>query len=332
MNEERRSDGTDDRDLAALLAAAGARLKPAPRAAAEVRAAVEAEWRSTVAARRTRRRFTTWAAAAGVAVAAVAVWIASPWVGPAPVSVASVARVVGDVQRNEGDGRWTPLAISDAIRAGTRVRSGSDGRAAITVASGVELRLDTLTTIAFTDPAHATLDEGAVYVDSGVDRGARSPDFMLETPSGSIRHLGTQYAARIADGALRVGIREGRVEIDRRADRILGEAGEVLVLADDRVTRSPLPPSAAEWDWVATVTPPFLLEGRSVEAFLAWAARETGRTVVYASPEVATRAREIVLRGTVEGLTPDEALAAVLATTSLQSSVENERIRVDVVP
>ncbi len=74
----------------------------------------------------------------------------------------------------------------------------------------------------------------------------------------------------------------------------------------------------AEWNWLATITPPFTLEGRSVEDFLEWAARETGRSVVFASPDAAERARAVTLSGTVEGLTPDEAVAAVLSTTSLR--------------
>jgi hypothetical protein len=37
----------------------------------------------------------------------------------------------------------------------------------------------------------------------------------------------------------------------------------------------------------------------------------------------------VVLRGTVEGLTPDEAVVAVLSTTSLRPVVEAEHIRID---
>lgn len=326
MNEESRLDGTDDRDLAALLAAAGPLPRPSPQAMAEARAAVEAEWRAAVAARRNRQRTTTWAAAAGIAVAAVAVWIARPWVQPTHELVGSVERIVGDVEQDRGRGRWTALAATDAVAAGTRLRTGSDGRAALQLGNGIELRLDSRTVIAFEEPGRATLAEGAVYVDAGAEPGAAAPDFLLETPAGSVRHLGTQYEARIVDGALKVGIREGRVEIGRGGDKLLGEAGEQLVLEGGRLTRSSLAATADDWDWVATVTPPFSIEGRSVDAFLGWAGRETGRVVVYAAPEVEQRAREVSLRGTVEGLTPDEAVVAVLSTTSLQPSLENERI------
>lgn len=329
MNEELRSDTRDDRDLAALLAATGARVRPSAGAMAEVRSAVEAEWRSTVAARRNRQRTTVWAAAAGIAVAAVAVWIARPWVQPGGEIVASVARVVGEVQQDSGDGDWTPLEATDSVAAGARLRTGPEGRAAVRLQSGVELRLDSGTVVAFEDPGHARLAAGALYVDSGAQPGAASSDFALETPAGSVRHLGTQYEARLQGGALRVGIREGRVEIGGPGGRLQGAAGEQLVLEDGRVTRSPLATTADAWGWVAAVTPPFSIEGRSVDAFLAWVARETGRTVAYASPDAAQRARQVVLSGSVEGLAPDEAVVAVLSTTSLRSSIQGERIRVD---
>jgi hypothetical protein len=50
---------------------------------------------------------------------------------------------------------------------------------------------------------------------------------------------------------------------------------------------------------------------------------------VYASPEAARQARGVVLSGTVEGLTPDDAVVAVLSTTSLRPIVEAEHIRID---
>ena len=329
MNQEARSNSEKDGELAALLAAAGPRTRPSPEAMAEVRTAVEAEWRATVAARRSRRRTVTWAAAAGVAVAAFAVWIARPLMQPGHEVVASVGRVVGEVQQDTGDGRWTALAAADSVQSGARLRTGSAGRAALRLTGGIELRLDSGSVLAFEGHDVARLAEGTVYVDSHAEPGAASPEFELETASGRVRHLGTQYQAQIVDGTLRVGVREGRIEIDGRAGRVMGHAGEQLVLRDGQVARSRLAPTAADWDWVSSVTPPFSLEGRSVDEFLSWAARESGRTVVYATPESARRAREIALSGTVEGLTPGEAVAAVLSTTSLQPSVEAERIYVD---
>ena len=328
MNEESQLDTLDDTDVAALLRTVGPRPSASAQAMAEARAAVAAEWRATVAARQRRRQFAGWATAASVAMAAVAVWVVRPLLQTEPQTVASLARVVGSVEQNRGDGRWTPLAASDSIGTGAQLRTGTDGRAALHLNSGIQLRLDSRTLVALDDSGHATLSKGAVYVDSGGAPGTPSPDFELETPAGKVHHLGTQYEARLEDASLHVGVREGRVRVSSAAGDVLGDAGERVTVTGDRVSRSPLPRTAAAWNWVGSITPPHSIEGRSVEFFLVWAARETGRTIVYTSPDVARQARSVTLSGTVEGLTPDEAVTAVLSTTSLQPELGVEHIRI----
>jgi hypothetical protein len=168
-----------------------------------------------------------------------------------------------------------------------------------------------------------------VYVDSGPGAGAPAADFVLATPIGSVRHLGTQYEARLTDGELQVGVREGRVEIGTPRGPVLGSAGELLTISDASASRSRLAPSASQWKWVNEVTPPFSIEGRSVDEFLTWAGRETGRSIVYSSPAAKRQASSVTLRGTVEGLAPDLAVSAVLATTSLRPVVGDEQITIE---
>jgi hypothetical protein len=329
MHDEQARTGQDDGDLARLLTVTGPRHQPSAIAAAEVRAAVEAEWKRSVAARRKRRQYMNWAAAAGVAIAAVAIWMARPLYLPGSEPVASLVRVIGDVQMDAGDGHWIQLASGNVVAAGAVIRTGRDGLAAMDIENGAELRLDSGTRLAFNDASEASLSQGAVYVDSGQRAGAPAEDFLLDTPLGSVRHLGTQYEARVADSELRVGIREGRVEISASRGTVLGGAGEMLTISDGGTTRSRIAPTASEWNWVNEVTPPFSVEGRSVDEFLAWAGRETGRNVVYASPAAERQARSVTLRGTVEGLAPDQAVTAVLATTSLQPVVGDEQIMIE---
>jgi ferric-dicitrate binding protein FerR (iron transport regulator) len=193
----------------------------------------------------------------------------------------------------------------------------------------VALRLDADTELTLARLDRAALERGAVYVDSGDAGGGRSADLELATPAGSIAHLGTQYQARVLDGSLAVGVREGRIRVTSPAGDAFADAGERLVIEDGALTREPLARTDADWQWIADVTPPFTLEGRTVEELLVWAARETGRTVVYASPEAARRAQAVRLSGTVEGLAPDEAVAAALSTTSLRPAIAAEHIRVE---
>lgn len=329
MNESSRPDVPDDMDVAALLRAAGARPAATTQAMAEVHAAVEAEWRATIAARRRRRLVTGWAAAASVTVAALGVWLVRPLLQDEPQVVASLTRAIGSVEQNVGDGRWTPVTMPASLSSGVQLRTARDGRAALQLGNGVELRLDARTLVAFEDAGRARLSQGAVYVDSGSPPGTPGAGFVLDTPAGAVAHLGTQYEARILDGSVRIGVREGRVRLSHASGDLVGAAGESFTVRGNEVIRAPLAPTAPEWNWLADVTPPFSIEGRSVEDFLVWAARQTGRTIVYASPAAAQQARRVMLSGTVEDLTPDEAVQAVLSTTSLAPDIGSERIRVE---
>jgi ferric-dicitrate binding protein FerR (iron transport regulator) len=335
-DREQTLDPQDEATVAALLRAAGPRLMPSAEATAAARAAVEAEWRDAVRPRALRRapasRYATWAAAAGVTVAALALWLVRSGVEAPGTTVASIVRLEGGLQASRGDGRWTTLAASDTIGSDTELRTAPGGRAALRLASGVELRLDAATRIALESAGRARLEQGAVYVDSGSQPGPPSTDLLLETPVGRVRHLGTQYLARVEGARLTVGVREGRVAIEAPSVTATGGAGEQLAIADHRLERTPLSPTAADWQWIGAVTPPLRLDGRTVEEFLVWAARETGRSIVYASPEAGRQARSVTLSGTVEGLAPDAAVAAVLSTTSLRPQIGTAHIRIDVQP
>ena len=106
-----------------------------------------------------------------------------------------------------------------------------------------------------------------------------------------------------------------------------GDAGEQFTIAaDGAVQRMPSERYGETWDWIATTTPAIDIEGRPLVDFLAWAGRELGREVVFESPQLRREAAAIVVHGSVAGLTPQQALDAVLATTSVRGSLDQGRI------
>jgi ferric-dicitrate binding protein FerR (iron transport regulator) len=325
----------DDADLAALLRAVGPRIEPPLDATADVRAAVAAEWRATVAARQApsvrqhRPRQRTWLAlAASVAAVAIAVGIALPRLQSAGEPVASVARVDGSVEFRHGQGSWQPLASGTSIVAGDDIRTTPGARLALRRADGLEVRLDHATQLAFESIDRASLAQGSVYVDAGAT--ARGDSFALTTPYGDVRHLGTQYLASLAPGALQVAVREGSVAVDRGHAPVVARAGEALaVRSDGSVERSQIDVHGEAWRWAAGIAPEFAIEGRSLDEFLAWVGRETGRQVVYTSAEAAREAEQTVLRGSIGGLAPEAAVAAVFAgEPGLRHEIAPGQIRV----
>ena len=323
----------EDADLVALLQSVGPRPTPPADFAAEVRAAVAAEWRATVAARQPQRRFTQpWLAiAASVAVLAVAVGVALPRWKAAGGPVAVVARVTGAAEiRHATDGTWQPLTATSSVAAADEIRTSGSGRVALRRPDGLEVRLDTGTQLAFAGNERARLATGGVYVDAGTP-GSGSGAFVVGTPYGDVRHVGTQYVASVHDGALQVAVREGSIAIDRGHEPVVARAGESLAVREDgSVARSQVDSHGQAWHWVAEVAPEFAIEGRSLDEFLAWAGRETGRKIVYTSADAAREAEQTMLKGSTTGLAPEAAVAAVFASQpALRHVIAVGQIRIE---
>jgi hypothetical protein len=83
------------------------------------------------------------------------------------------------------------------------------------------------------------------------------------------------------------------------------------------------------WDWVADLAPTLDLTNISLLDFLKWAARETGRDLQFENDESRMFAMRTDVHGSVNGLTPDEALVSILATTTVRYKIENDRIIIE---
>jgi ferric-dicitrate binding protein FerR (iron transport regulator) len=324
----------EEQALEGLLREMAPVAEPAPEVRERIRAVVAAEWRTAVAPVRAApvRRWQRPAlgVAAGLAAAAVALAVyqsGSP--EPAPV-VARLSRQSGEVEAGAAEG-WLPVSAGQALTAGQKLVTGRGGRAALALPRGVTLRLDTDTRITLAGIDRVIVERGAVYLDSG-QRPAPGPGVQIDSAFGSTRHLGTQYEVRVNAEQMVVSVREGLVAVDgsgaaRSGPRTVARAGEQLaVQGSGAIARSTVDKRDPRWNWIAGVTPPFAIEDRPLSEFLAWVCRETGRELAYDSPAVEATAGQIVLRGSVAGLSPEEALTAVMATTNLTYSDDDGRL------
>lgn len=320
--------GSDESGVARLLKAAGGRPSPSEAAKQAVRAAVHAEWRDAIA-KRTRRRLWLAAAAAAIAVAALALWVGRDSLDARGELVAHVSRTVGTVRARDAAWRtWQVVATAQSLRAGEEMITGPDGRAALALPDGVSLRLDHDTRVAFIGADHVDVRTGAVYVDAGREPHASRGALRVETGAGVIQHVGTQYEARIVNGGMRISVREGRVNVTPEHGSTLtaGVGEQLLVSPSGAIARSSISPGDPAWGWASRTAPPFDIDGRPVSDFLSWVGRELGRSIVFATPASEAEANRAVLSGSVNGLAPAEALAAVLPTTSLRSVDRDGRI------
>lgn len=313
----------EEEALGALLRGMGPTPEPSSEVRDRVRRAVESEWRAVVVEQNPPRRSrSVWrrpafAAAASAALVALSLWLLNPsFLQPTPTTLVRLERSVGSVEVGS-NGAWQPVRAGLTLRKGQELVTGREGRAQLTWRAGATLRLDVNTRIALMADDRIVVSRGAVYLDAGRNPSPNGAP-QIESKFGSTRHVGTQYEVRMLPDEMLVSVREGRVEVKGSTETVQATAGEQLgIPATGAIKRRTLDRADPQWAWVETVSPAFAIEQRPLADFLAWVARETGQDLKFASSAVEADAKRIVLRGSVAGLDPKSAMAAVMATTSL---------------
>lgn len=266
-----------------------------------------------------------WIVPAGVAATAVIAMVLVSQPDPLPIRVAAtVSRVVGTGPISSEYPQGT------SVHEGEVISTGSDEGLSLLLARNESLRIDENTRIRIDTADRFTLLGGRVYADTG-QFVYRNGGLKIDTEFGVVTDVGTQFSIVATDQSLEVAVREGRVDVRSQSDTYAARMGERLTLVEGKGgSIAELDTHDAYWDWVVDLTPTFNMTNKSLLDFLKWAARETGRELQFENNESRMFAMRTDLHGSAEGLTPDEALAAVLATTSVRYRIENDRIIIEI--
>ena len=319
-----------DHQIAALLRLAGRRRAPDAARLERARAAARLEWQRTQRGRGRRRLMMAAAVVATAGAVGSAAWFwpgrSSP--GPAAAVVATAQRVIGTIRVTDAAGREPEPGIETQpkqVRAGNRVEVADRSRAAFELADGTSVRLAGGTVVGFEGSGRLALLRGTMYVDAHPER--RAGAIFVDTPFGRVRHVGTQFELRLQPSSLTVRVREGEVAVDGRGASQTSRAGESLRISHDRPPeRGRIDTAGPEWAWVTSIAQPFTLEGATASAFVQWVSREQGWQWAYADEKTKRLAERAVLHGSMEGLSPEEALAAVLPASGLTSRRDGDRL------
>lgn len=305
-----------------------------PEALQRIRAATESEWRASLdqapaaAGPHARSRWKIAAAASVLVLLGAAVFGLSSF-EQSPVAGALVATV----ERSETPGieRRQMLRADEPVPAGAELRVNARldarGDALLKLAGGGNLRVARGSEFDIPDAHTVRLQRGELYVD--IPPGARgSEPFVVLTDAGQFRHLGTQFGVAIVGSQTRLRVREGSVLWQGAGgDQTVGAGTEVLM--DDReVSRRPIPTSGRDWAWVESLAPDIEIENRPLREFLEWFSRETGRKLQLADEAARHDVNTILMHGNVRGLSTMQALAAVMAATTLHYELPDGVIRV----
>jgi ferric-dicitrate binding protein FerR (iron transport regulator) len=190
---------------------------------------------------------------------------------------------------------------------------------------GFALRMDRNTAAVVHSGERLTLERGVLYVDSGSTR--TKPPLQIETSIGIVRPRGTQFQVSLRNQSLSVSVREGAVAVDGSAGTWQVRSGERLVVGGQAAPeRQAIARSGAEWAWISPLAESFVLEGATLTAFLDWVGREQGWRWRYGPAAPRPRRDDVILHGSVEGMTPEEALAAVLPTCGLEFEIDGDSL------
>jgi hypothetical protein len=225
----------------------------------------------------------------------------------------------------------TTLKVGDALPTGLEIKTlstggATDSRIAFQLAGGQSVRLDKSTVLTLASSTRLELAEGAVYVDSG---STANGIVEVVTAYGVVRDIGTQFEVRIGsdEAPVRVRVRQGAVILDSQGSEFSATGGEELTLRQDgSLQRTELDFSGEEWLWVTTLAPAFPIEGQSLRLFLDWVARETGWRIRFSDSELEESASQIVLHGTIDGLTPQQSIAVVIPGSDLTYRLEGRHL------
>lgn len=294
-------------------------LRDAPRIPMDRREAaferIRSEWKAGLAeqqpatAQKPGRRWMFAAAASVLLVlfSGVLFWVSRDAEG-SRMQVATISTVYGDGSFSNDE----PIYDQQTINTGAATLS-------LRLASGLVVRAAPNSELIFNDESHLQLNKGRIFVDS--NPATSNNTLLVKTALGDIQHLGTQYLVDYDQDRLNVAVREGVIALQKsEAHRSLatataGEQLSVTVANPQAIERTSVSATDERWSWIETVPSPIDIDGVSLGTFLAWYERETGHRVILQNADL-----DIRLNGSVSGLTPDDALAAIAVAVELDVS------------
>ena len=306
--------------IEALLRATGRRPVVRDEVIERVRDVVRAEWLQAIDRPRRRRRL-MWTLSLTTAAVVIIGIVSAVRTLRGPVVIPGeglrVERVVGSAT----------LSAGDIVRPGSKVVTGADERIALRAPSGHALRLDRETTLRVNGDRKLALIAGGIYVDRIPS--VQGAAIAIETPAGTIEDAGTQFEVRVSRDTVDIAVREGSVSVlTRQKGTLTVQARESVVLEMDGSVLVQGLGVVGAWPWAESIAPPMAIEGRPLREFLDWAARERGVTLRLSDGELAEKAASVVLHGTIEGMSLEQAVSSVLQASGLSARWEKDALLV----
>jgi len=290
------------------------------------------DWLTRQHAVQTKRRYFFSGIAASIVVAGVfALQINFDTDSPLLPPNATVVRSAGNgtLINNRAIESFLPIDAKLRFATGDTIETGDDAALAIAWNTTGSLRVNSSSTVTLISHDHIELINGEIYYDSRSIDALETSVISVETPLGTIRHIGTQFLAKVDSGGIEISVREGQVEFGSHTSSILYINGGESVRVNGSLTPvfSTVGPTDESWNWTSAIAPYLDAKGRSTHDIIRWLSRETGRTVEYADESAEDYALADQVRG-IGKVEPLTAIAIIPIATALQFDIDNHTIRV----
>jgi hypothetical protein len=309
----------DDVAFATLMSLAGPRAEVPLDIEHRVRENVRDEWRRLTRTARTMRWAVPTAIAASLVMAVgISINTQSPMV---------LAPVVGEVALVAGVGTAS-FSVGDKVRIGDTLKTADEQGASVALRGDISLRIAAGSEVRVDALDEYTLIAGQVYIDTG-ERIYPDSHITINTQYGSATDIGTQFSVSFDGALMDVAVREGRVNVTDSQETYAAEAGFHLALQSGATAVvDPMAIHDPSWEWAVALAPTFEIDNESLLDFLKWAARETGKQLVFSGNDVRLAAMGIKLKGSLANLTPIEAAESVLASTKFTYHIDQTTISI----
>lgn len=329
MNDDRHEGGdAGEAAIDASLRAAFATEPLSRQQLGRIRSGVEAAWRQSV--RPARNTWTSRRVAAALLLPLLAATLALSMFRHQSPDIAATysSGQPGSLVAGAPGAPPAILRTGAPLTTGTQVEARRDGE--LHWLKGGVLRLRAGARLRILDERHVELQSGSLYVALASPHAADA--LSVRTALGTVEHIGTQFLLTLDAGSLDIAVREGSLQLQgpRGAAVVAGQA--VHLDRNGELSRRTLAPDDPEWAWVGAPLYPFDAEGQSVLALLQWVTLEKGQALVFDSDEARLLAESTTLHGSLRGLSVDQSLSVMLATTTLRARLGDDVLHVHAGP
>ena len=241
-------------------------------------------------------------------------------------NIAKNLKLQGQIQISDDNINWENLSIHKTINPGDFIKTLENNRLYVKLTNGNSFRLDEKSTLKINTSDSFTLFNGQIYIDSDTQTGNHK--LTVDTPLAIINHIGTRYSISYNDNSLNVSVRDGLVLVDRiNAEKHEIEKGnQYTQLSNGEIKLSTIDTFDEKWLWTQKITQTFDIQDKSMSEYLEWVSNETGFPIHYESFNIKSKAKEVILSGSINGILPMDSIDVIVPTTRFSYEIINDEI------